>query len=103
MFIFVFAIIDVIAGVLLMMASPNLAGSDLVFWIALFTLIKGFVMFVNDKYTKGNKYPWMAMFDFISAIALFAVSGGFLLPFYFILGIVMAGKGVWQFIQSMVK
>jgi hypothetical protein len=102
-FIFIFAIIDVIAGGLLLMASPELAGNELVFWIALIVFIKGFIMLVNDKYAKGKNIPWMALYDFIVSTALFGVNGGVLLPFYFILGIVMAGKGVWQIIQSLVK
>jgi len=102
MFIFIFAIVDVIAGILLMIASPALQGNEFLFWIALTVLIKGFMMFVNEKIAKSNKYPWLSMFDFIAALALFAVNGGFLLPFYFVLGLIMAGKGVWQFIQSMV-
>ncbi len=103
MFIFIFAIIDVIAGILLMMSSPELAGNELVFWIALLVFIKGFIMLVNDRFSKGKNIPWMALFDFIASAALFGVSGGILLPFYFVLGIVMAGKGVWQVIQSLVK
>jgi hypothetical protein len=103
MFIFIFAIIDVIAGALLMMSSPELQGSGFVFWIALLVFIKGFVMLVNDRFSKGKRIPWMALFDFIASAALFGVSGGVLLPFYFVLGIVMAGKGVWQVLQSLVK
>ncbi len=103
MFIFIFAVIDVIAGILLMVSGPQLQGSEFVFWVALIVFLKGFVMLVNDKFSKGKKIPWMALFDFIASAALFGVSGGALLPFYFVLGIVMAGKGVWQVLQSLVK
>ncbi len=103
MFIFIFAIIDVIAGIILMMSGPQFQGSEFVFWVALLVFLKGFVMLVNEKFSKGKKVPWMALFDFIASAALFGVSGGLLLPFYFVLGIVMAGKGVWQVLQSLVK
>jgi hypothetical protein len=103
MFIFIFAIIDVIAGILLMLSGPELQGSSFVFWIALLVFLKGFIMLVNDKFSKGKKIPWMAIFDFIASAALFGVSGGILLPLYFVIGIIMAGKGVWQVLQSLVK
>lgn len=103
MFIFIFAILDIIAGVLLLSSSTSLLGSDFTFWVAIIVLVKGLIIFVNEKFgAKGNKYPLMAILDFISAIALLSMSGGFVLPFYFALGLLMAGKGVWQFIESIV-
>ena len=101
MFFLIFAIIDIVSGILLMLSGPALKGSELVFWFALALLIKGFIMFVHQKFGKDSKMvPFGPILDFVVALALFGVSGGFTLPFYIALGLLMLGKGVFGFLGS---
>jgi len=100
MLLFILSILDLIAGLLVILSQNFLLTSNaFVFYFAIYSLGKGIVSLLTSI-AVGYFFDWMGVIDVITGIALFMIHSGSQLGIFKTIGIIILIKGLYSLILS---
>jgi hypothetical protein len=103
MFIIVFAVIDLILGVVLA-ASPyfDFTGNGIIFWLAVIGILKGLYSIIAAL-VGGFMYDVIGWFDLAGGILLWLTTMGLIHPAFLYIGIAILLKGIYSLMIGLIS